>query len=654
MKRNLFWSIFGPQLVILLVCILSLAAFAWHSNRKAVSSESLRVMEAQATLASRLVRDGRGGLKTPNELEALCDQIFAETGQRMTVISPDGRVLADSESAPGAALGSHADRPEIIEALETGIGHSERFSTTLRQKMHYVARTVVDASGTTPLAVVRVAVPREAFDAPLRRSMFFFSLLLVLILGSSVGLSYLFSRRVTRPVRAMLRGLLRMGSGNLAHRLPPPRIHHLASLTRAINETGERLEQQMRQLANERALREGILGGMREGVLALDHTRRIVLINQTARTMLQLESRPVEGELLDLVVPCVELLALADAVAANPEPLAAEIRFNGAGRKPAQYLAGASRWRSAEGSRDGLLIILSDLTHVRQLEQIRRDFVSNVSHELRTPVTSIKGFAETLLDAPPDDEATRQRFMRIILKQTLQIEKILSDMLLLARLEETGIELAVEPVDVRQLVEHSCELCESRATARQVTLHREAPEGLSVPGHAHLLEQALVNLIDNAIKHGGSGRTVTVRAAARNQPLRITVQDQGSGIDPAQAERVFERFYRLDAGRSRDRGGSGLGLAVVKHVVRVHRGAVSFENLEQGGCAFHIDLPLPPPGALPAHKCCRWPDPRSPRRAGRSHSGRSSAATRHAFRLPGRCSGRPPSTPDRSDPTPCV
>ncbi|MGI6495734.1 MAG: ATP-binding protein [Kiritimatiellia bacterium] len=594
MKRNLFWALFGPQLVILLACILSLAAFAWHSNRKAVSSESLRVLETQATLASRLVRDGRGGLKTPDELEALCDQIFEETGQRMTVVSPEGRVLADTVAAPGTTLGSHADRPEIVDALSRGTGHSERFSATLRQKMHYVARVVADASG-TPLAVVRVAVPREAFDAPLRRSLFFFSLLLVLILGSSVGLSYLFSQRVTRPVRAMLKGLIRMGSGNLGHRLPAPRIPHLAFLTRAINETSERLEQQVRQLANERALREGILGGMREGVLALDHKRRIVLINQAARTLLQLESRPVEGELLDLVVPCVDLLALADSVAANPEPLAAEINFHTPGRKSAQFLAGASRWRSAEGNQDGLLIILNDMTHIRRLEQIRRDFVANVSHELRTPVTSIKGFAETLLDAPPDDEATRRRFMEIILKQTLQIEKILSDMLLLARLEDAGIELAVEPVDVRQLVEHSCELCDSRAAASQVTLRQEIPAGLTVPGHAHLLEQALVNLIDNAIKHGGGGRTVTIRAVSRNQTLRLTVQDQGSGIDSAQAERVFERFYRLDAGRSRDRGGSGLGLAVVKHVVRVHHGAVSFENLKEGGCAFHVDLPLAMP-----------------------------------------------------------
>ncbi len=590
MKRNLFWALFGPQFIILLACILSLAAYAWRSNRRAVSAEWLHVLETQAALASRLVLDDSGDLKSPGELEALCGQLLRETGQRVTVVAPDGQVLADSD-ASGAALGLHGDRPEIIEALRSGTGHSERFSATLRQTMHYVARPVAGTAG-APVAVVRVAVARQAFDAPLRRSMRFFSLLLALILVSSSGLIYLFSRRVTRPVGAMLSGLRRMGAGDLAHRLPHSRIHHLAALTRAINETGERLERQVRQIAEERALREGILAGMREGVLALDRERRIVLVNDAARSLLQLGTRPVEGETLELAIPCAELLELADAAAAEPAPLTAEIRFRGSSDKPSQFLAGANRWRSADGGHEGLLLILSDLTRLRRLEQIRRDFVSNVSHELRTPVTSIKGFAETLLDAPPAGEAERRHFLQIILKQTAQLEAILSDMLLLARLEDEGIELAVEPVDVRRLVDQACELCASRAATHQVTLRKETPETFTFLGHVHLLEQALVNLIDNAIKYGGEGRIVTVRAAARNQTLRLTVQDQGPGIDPAQAERVFERFYRLDAGRSRDRGGSGLGLSVVKHVVRVHYGAVSFENLPEGGCAFYIDLPL--------------------------------------------------------------
>ena len=603
MKRNLFWALFGPQFIILLACILSLAAYAWRGNRRAVSAGWLHVLESQASLAARLVLDGNGALKSPADLEALCAQLFRETGQRVTVVAPDGRVMADSEARSESML-LHADRPEILDALRTGTGHSERFSTTLRQMMHYVARPVAGPAG-MPVAVVRVAVARQAFDAPFRRSMRFFSLLLTLIVVSSVGLSYFFSRRVTRPVRAMLDGLRRIGAGDLAHRLPHPRIHHLSALTHAINETGERLEQQVRQLADERALRESILAGMREGVLALDRERRIVLVNQAARNLLQLGTRPVEGETLDLAVPCAELLALADAAATDPAPLAADIRFHGPRQQPIQFWAGASRWCGADGSHDGLLMILSDLTHLRRLEQVRRDFVANVSHELRTPVTSIKGFAETLLDTAPADEATRRRFLQIILKQTAQLETILSDMLLLARLEDAGSELAVEPVDVRRLIGQSCELCESRAAAHQVTLKQETPEAFTFPGHAHLLEQALVNLIDNAIKYGGAGRTVTVRAAARNQTLRLTVQDQGPGIDPAQSERIFERFYRLDAGRSRDRGGSGLGLAVVKHVVRVHHGTASFENLPAGGCAFHIDLPVGLPPAEPQTRGAR-------------------------------------------------
>jgi two-component system phosphate regulon sensor histidine kinase PhoR len=596
MQRNIFWSLFGPQLVILLACILGLAFYAWRSNRQAISREWLRVMETQSTLATSLVVDDAGLVKSPVKLQALCDQLLKETGLRVTILNPAGKVLADSEARSETML-LHADRPEIIEALRDGYGHSGRYSTTLRRKMHYVARRIDDASG-APTAVVRVAIERQALDAPVRRSMRFFAALLALIVVASVGLSYYFARRVTMPVAEMRAGLRRLGEGDLGHRLRLPGTPHLAALAREINETGARLGRQVHQIEADRALREGILAGMREGIIALDGQRRVVMMNTAARRLLGIGERNVEGQPLDLVVHSAELLSLVDSAMAADGPLEAEIHLRD--NNGSQLWAGTNRWRSEDGSHDGTLVILNDLTQVRRLEQIRRDFVSNVSHELRTPVTSIKGFTETLLDEPPPDAATGRRFLTIIHRQSEQLQMILNDMLLLARLEDAGTELTLATVDAQTLIDQACEVCEARALARNVTLQKVVPNPFNFQGHAHLLEQALVNLIDNAIKYGGENKRVSVQAILRNQTITLTVQDQGPGIDPAQTARIFERFYRIDTGRSRDQGGCGLGLAVVKHVIRVHHGTATVENLPEGGCAFRLALPLAMLSATPA------------------------------------------------------
>ena len=592
MRRPLFWSLFGPQLVILLLCILVLAGYSWKTRSAALSGEWRRVLDTQAVLVSHLVLDDEGGLHSTKRLNTLGERLLEESGVRLTVLTSDGRVLFDSVASSDEML-LHADRPEIIGALHGGERHSERYSKTLGQVMHYAAYPVRDRVGGT-LAVVRVAIPRQEIVAPLERFTRFFAGMLALVILASVGFSYLFARRVTIPVRDMRAGLLRLGSGDLNHRLAIPRPHHLAALSEAINETGEQLSRQVGQIKAERALREGILSGMHEGVVALGRERRIVLINPAARELLEIGTRPVAGQLLELTVPNIGLLELVDAAAKEGKTLTGEIRWREKRHTESLLLATATRWQRPDGEEGGLLILLGDMTRIRRIEQIRRDFVANVSHELRTPITSIRGFTETLMDAPPEDEETRQRFLGIILRHTEQMQTILNDMLLLARLEEDGgAGLKTETVSAAALLESACEVCLARAGVRNVTLLREVvPQDFAFQGHRHLLEQALVNLIDNAIKYGGAGKRVIVKATLRNQTVSLAVHDQGPGLDPEQAVRVFERFYRVDAGRSREQGGSGLGLAVVKHVVHAHHGTVTVENLPQGGCAFIIALPL--------------------------------------------------------------
>jgi two-component system phosphate regulon sensor histidine kinase PhoR len=246
------------------------------------------------------------------------------------------------------------------------------------------------------------------------------------------------------------------------------------------------------------------------------------------------------------------------------------------------------------GHRLGTLMVLSDVTLLRRLETVRQDFVANVSHELRTPVTSIKGFAEALLDGAMNDPATADRFLKIIVRQAGQLESIIRDLLELSRLEQTS----AQPLDrhetpVLGVLKSAIDLCQSRPDGRNVTVSLACEEGLTAVMHAGLVEQAVVNLIDNAIKYG-AGREcakVDVAAAKEGACVRITVRDYGQGIEHKYLERLFERFYRVDKGRSRELGGTGLGLAIVKHIVLIHNGTVNVESELGHGSTFTLRLP---------------------------------------------------------------
>ncbi len=600
MKRTLFWSMFGPQLAVLLLCLATLGGYSWFSSQRAYRREQRHVLGVHAGLAGRLALRDDGALKSAAALQQLCDALWRDEGVRLTVLRPDGVVLADS-SAESASLLSHSDRPEIVVALRDGSGHSERYSVTLRDRLNYVARRV-DGNDGKPLAVVRVSGTQRALLAPLRRAQRFFAVLLVCLGIAALALSYLLALRVTHPVAEMCRGLRRLGAGDLDHRLRVPAIPHLAALAREANEMGARLQAQVRATEAERALLDGVLAGMREGVLALDGRKHVVMLNAAARRLVQIDSRKVEDLPLESAVHCADLLALVDSAQNESGTAEAEIHPRGPAATTKIWAATAP-WRAADGARAGTLVVLSDMTRIRRLERIRRDFVANVSHELRTPVTAIKGFAETLLEQPPADASQVRRFLGIIRRQAEQVEAILADMLMLARLEDEEKPIPRETVRVQALLQQACALCADQAAARQVKLVCEAPAELTLQGHERLLEQALVNLIDNAIKYGGAGKQVEVGAKREGDAVVLQVRDHGPGIAVEQVERVFERFYRVDAGRGRESGGSGLGLAVVKHVVSVHGGTVSIRNAAGGGCLLIISVPLeqPPQPPQPPH-----------------------------------------------------
>lgn len=582
-KRNLFAQFFGPQALILLLSLGGMAFYAWQQGWAAHRDERIRAMVAQADLIARLVLNPDG---TPlPAAESICRAVQAQAGVRVTLLAPDGTVLAESD-ADSAGMHSHADRPEFVMALRDGKGWSERYSATLRARLFYAARAI--RINDRVVAVVRVAAPRAALRGEYAESGRDALLLLVFTALAAAGVSGVLAWRVIRPVTEMRAAVARIGAGDLEHRLAVPTLPPLAELAHAINQTTERLREQLRALAEERGLRERILSSMSEGVVAVDVRMRIVGINASASNLLGLGDRLLVGASAYEAVRHADFMEILEAAAVAESAVERELR----GEKGGALWARATPLRDAAGARAGTLVVLNDLTRIRRLERVRQEFVANVSHELRTPITSIIGFVETLLDGALRDPEQAGRFLRIVQRQAGQLQALVHDLLVLSRLEnqaEGGLEK--DTVPLAGVIGNAVDVCRARAALQRVEVTVRVPPGLSVDAHEGLLEQALINLIENAIQYGGNGGCVEVTAEGLPGGVRVCVRDRGPGIAPEHIDRLFERFYRIDRGRSREMGGTGLGLAIVKHIALAHGGNVAVASEVGQGSVFSIWLP---------------------------------------------------------------
>ena len=588
-KRSLFLQFFGAQILILLASLGIVAIYAWHTGRVLRQQERLQVMYTQAELVAQAVFNEDGTPKPAAEIDRFCHAVRSEEGLRFTVITPDGRVLADTD-ANAVDMPSHADRPEIQEALRTSRGFSDRYSSTIHNHLFYAARTITRNHRIA--GIVRVALPHDALIQELALANRGTFLLVLLTCLAAALLSYVLALRVVHPVAEMRASVARIGAGDLNRRLEIPHLPPLAELARSINQTTARLQNEIHALAEERSLREHILASMSEGVVALDTRNRVVAMNQAACRLLGFENRQTLGLPVHELIRRADFLSIVDAAATSSEAVERELL------DPAQtdttLGTRASALLGTDGNRIGTLIVLSDISRMRRLERVRQEFVANVSHELRTPITSISGFAETLLDNKvAQDPATTERFLKIIHRQAGYLQSIVTDLLFLSRLEGQNDGFEKETTPLAEIIANAIDVCRSRADAAHVAVQVDVPAGLQACVHAGLLEQALVNLIDNAIQYANSGHKVEITAEQlpNRGGTRIRVRDFGPGIAPAHIDRLFERFYRIDKGRSREVGGTGLGLSIVKHVALIHGGTVAVASEPGKGCVFSIWIP---------------------------------------------------------------
>ena len=510
-------------------------------------------------------------------------------------VAVEGKVLADSEADP-ATMKNHdtPDRVEVVAALNGTTGESIRRSDTLGIRMFYVAIPVFTTDHQVE-GVIRTALPLAQVNAKIS-AMRGRIALGRLRRGHRRGvLGLLVSRSISGRMRAIKRGAERFAAGDFAHEILVTDTDEIGEVAVGLNAMGRQLSETIQTITGERNEREAVLAGMSEGVLAVDGQERVITINAAAAGLLGVEPAQVRGRSIQEIVRNPDLQAFVASVLSGEGPLEGELIVH-AEQDPREIrVHGAQLDEGGNGNAagHGAVVVLNDVTRMRHYEAIRRDFVANVSHEIKTPVTTIKGFAETLLDGALDDRDDAERFLRIIVGQADRLSAIIGDLLSLSSLESDAGDAAItlERGSIRDVLQVALDVCEMKAGARHVTLTLACPEDLYAEINPPLLEQAVVNLIDNAVKYSREGATVEVSAGIEAAGLSIRVKDTGRGIPREHLTRLFERFYRVDKARSRDMGGTGLGLSIVKHIAVAHGGWVAVESAPGLGSTFTITLP---------------------------------------------------------------
>ncbi len=566
---------------------------ALRSIERIETSRLTDTLAARANLVALSLQARLESAATSAELQVAAKELGRRAQARVTVIRPDGTVLADSYAADEAIRGieNHATRPEVIQALRTGLGTDIRLSETVGQRMLYLAIPVGTAAA--PAGVVRLAMPLTELEAQIRKLEYALGIAFGSAFLVSVVLSILLARGLAGPFGEMVAVARRLADGALGERVRTTSRDEMGVLATTLNRMAEQLEATIREVSDERAQLLAILRSMVEGIMVLDGRGTVLLINPALERMLGIRASEVTGRSYQDALPHPDMKELAAKVLAIRENHRGELAFSGLTFRVDATMAGG---RSP--NEPCVVLVFHDITALRRLENVRRDFVANVSHELRTPLTSIKGYVEALLDGAKDDPVESRRFLEIILKQSDRLNLILEDLLQLSQIESGQVVFKRDAVRLEAVVERTLSMIRPLAEKKGHALHVALPSGLpAVRGDEERLVQVLTNLLDNAVKYTPESGTITIEAQ-RAEPaglVELSVSDTGPGIPEADRPRVFERFYRVDKARSREMGGTGLGLAIVKHIVEGHGGQVWAEGRRPTGSRFVVRLPAAPP-----------------------------------------------------------
>ncbi len=581
MFRSIQWRITFPFILLVLagtgimgVYLASLTRNSQLDNLRSQLENEARIT-AEASLPGFLSQDKKG------ILDALAKRLGEQTDTRVTIIATDGTVLGDSEEDP-AAMENHATRPEIVDAMSTGLGESTRYSTTLGQRMMYVA-VPVSHQGEI-LGMARVALPLTAVESLADRitvtiivAMAVATLLIILV-------AWAVARATTRPIRKLTVAAKKIASGELEQRMTIEAGDEVGELARAFNEMSLKIKEQVETISGDRARLATILDNMADGVIMTDIEGNVSLANSAAQKLFNIKDAP--GKPLIEVVRDYEMDEVLKQCLKTAETQA--IQYESGTSK--RYLR-AIAIPIAHDQPSGVLLLLQDLTELRNLQTTRRELIGNISHEFRTPLAGIKAMVETLRDGAIDDKESARDFLARIDDEVERLTQIVAELTELSRIEAGKTELVLEPVNLNLLIEEVIAQLGPQVERRQLTVGKKLAASLPpVQADKERIRQAIVNLFHNAIKFTSPGGRIMVATRVQGGSAAVDISDTGIGIAKSDLPHVFERFYRGD--RARSGGGTGMGLAIAKHVVEAHGGSIWVQSEEGKGSTFSFSLPL--------------------------------------------------------------
>lgn len=588
-RNSLISKVFLSYLAV--VTLLFTSFYLYSST--VVRDFYLSALGDRLELEARLLAKAVPSLSDNREFDVVCRNLASELGVRITMIDGDGRVSCDSVE-PSVTMENHRSRPEVLQAYKTGSGSSFRYSMTTGEELFY--RAFLQNEGGSQ-RVVRLAIPlnevREMTDS-LRRNLF-----LGFLVASGVGLllAFAFSRRFSSRVKRLVEFSQQVAEGifpqNFFIKSGQDEIHRLEL---HLNEMSEKIRENVRQVVAEKEKANSILRCMMEGVLVIDPKGRVLVINEQAQRMFNLaHDTDIRGASILELSRHPEMKKIIEQVLVfdfTSERYSRQVELH-EGR---WFRVNAVSLRNTQSGSFGSILVFHDITEVKQLERMRSDFVANVSHELRTPLTAIRGYAETLLQNPPNDPADAQYFLGIIEKHSERLSRLTEDLLTLSDLESGKVQLDFKPLDSARVIQSVLEMFWDQANKKGIKLDSFVEPALPrVSGDFDRLQQLFINLVDNAVKYTPPNGTVTVtvqRTKINDNAggVEVSVSDTGPGIPEKDIPRLTERFYRVDKARSRDIGGTGLGLAIVKHIAQAHQADLKIESILQKGTTIRVLL----------------------------------------------------------------
>ena len=588
MGSRFLWKLYAGYSALILLSTAVVGGLVAQRTEQDSLEEIQQSLRARAVLLKDLAAQSLETSPDPT-LQERIHMLGTEIDTRLTVIRTDGEVIADSEISP-AGMDNHANRPEILAVDLHGIGVATRFSNTMGMNMMYLALPVQDDNYL--LGYVRTSLPLSMIDNRLSH------LRTVVVLGSGLAgivalvLGFFLAKRFVKPLTSMTAVAESMACGNYDQRLSIAGKDEIGKLAQALNRMAQSCRNQMEAINTDRNKLSAILAGMVEGVIAIDWNERVVHMNEAAGEILSVSPEESMDKPISVVTPLHEFYETLRNTLYDEIGMKRELRLK-TGQRDQIIGMHTSPLYDGQEKLVGAVVVLYDVSELRGLEGILRDFMADASHELKTPITAIRGLVETLIEDREMASEDHERFLVKIQRQSIRLSAIVTDLLMLSRLESENGGFESVPLDLRDIILDSARILTPTDEKRSITLETQAPDTpLEVMGDEEALCQVINNLLDNAFKYTPNGGKVTIRLQSTWNNAVIEVQDTGIGIEPAYKNRIFERFYRVDKARSRELGGTGLGLSIVKQIVLAHGGHVSVNSIPGTGSTFRVSLPL--------------------------------------------------------------